>query len=92
MIVENLTSMQEFIPPLSRDTMLGILKPSVPGTSGEQSTYPAPFPSVSVQAQKTRDLLSRQPVFTRLGNLSACPPLVLSSAVSSSVASPQEHG
>ena len=58
MIVENLTSMQEFIPPLSRDTMLGILKPPVPGTSGEQSTYPAPFPSVSVQAQKTRDLLS----------------------------------
>ena len=30
--------------------------------------------------------------FTWLGNLSACQPLALSSAVSSSVASPQEHG
>ena len=32
-------------------TMLGILKPPVPGTSGERSMYPAFFPLVSVQAQ-----------------------------------------
>ena len=45
--------MQELPPPLSKGKrlLLSILKPPGPGTSGEQSRYPAPFPSVSVQAQ-----------------------------------------
>ena len=45
--------MQELPPPLSKTKglLLSILKPPVPGISGEQNRYPAPFPSVSVQAQ-----------------------------------------
>jgi len=64
--------------------MLGILKLPAPGTSGEQSTYPAPFPSVSVQAQKTRDLLSAHVEVVNLCLLGLV-------TYQSSVVSPQEH-